>query len=98
LRTGFSQDEHSHYLFTPRDLTRWCLSLLRYDFSTLRNDSATESLLEIWTYEACRLFKDRLVGIEAQDKFDQLIDKTLKTDWSSNALSSLRGKLIDTVC
>ena len=51
-----------------------------------------ESLLEIWTYEACRLFKDRLVGNDAQEKFDQLIDKTLKTDWSSNAAGSLRGR------
>ncbi|CAF3391936.1 unnamed protein product [Rotaria sp. Silwood1] len=90
LRSQFSQDEHSHYLFTPRDLTRWCLSLLRYDFSSVRNDATADNVIEVWTYEACRLFKDRLVGNEAQDKFDQIIDKTLKTDWSSNALSSLR--------
>jgi len=75
-------------------LTRWCLSLSRYDFSSIKNDGTAESLLEIWTYEACRLFKDRLVGNDAQDKFDQLLDKTLKSDWSSNALSSLRGNSI----
>ena len=101
LKAQFSQDEHSHYLFTPRDLTRWCLSLLRYDFSSIRTDSSTDSLLEIWTYEACRLFRDRLVGVEAKEKFDQLLNKTLKSDWSSNALSSLRGKSIvknDTIC
>jgi dynein cytoplasmic 2 heavy chain len=91
LRTRFSQDVHSHYLFTPRDLTRWCLSLLRYDLSSIKNDATAENLLEIWTYEASRLFKDRLVGNDAQDKFDQLIDKTLKTDWSSNALAALKG-------
>lgn len=73
-------------------MTRWCLSLLRYDFSSLRNDTSAENLLEIWTYEALRLFKDRLVGSNAQDKFDQIIEDTLKNDWSSNALSSLRGK------
>ncbi|CAM4781010.1 unnamed protein product [Rotaria magnacalcarata] len=90
LRSQFSQDEHSHYLFTPRDLTHWCLSLLRYDFSSIRNDTSAEGLIEVWTYEACRLFRDRLVGTETQNKFDQIIDKTLKTDWSSNALGSLR--------
>jgi len=94
LRSRYSQDEHSHYLFTPRDLTRWCLSLLRYDFSSTKNDATAENLLEIWTYEGCRLFKDRLVGNDAQDKFNQLIDKTLKTDWSSNALGSLKGKIL----
>lgn len=92
MRSKFSQDDHSHYLFTPRDLTRWCLSLLRYDFSSAKNDATAENLLEIWTYEACRLFRDRLVGSDAQERFDQLMDKTLKTDWSSNALSSLKGK------
>jgi len=90
LRTKFNQDEHSHYLFTPRDLTRWCLSFLRYDLSGIKGDSNADSLLEIWTYEACRLFKDRLVGNDARDKFDQLLDKTLRSDWSSSALSALR--------
>ncbi|CAF3536266.1 unnamed protein product [Rotaria sordida] len=90
LRSRFNQDTHSHYLFTPRDLTRWCLSLLRYDFSSIKNDATAENLLEIWTYEAFRLFKDRLVGHDAQEKFDQIIDKTLKSDWASNALGSLK--------
>ncbi|CAF2056597.1 unnamed protein product [Rotaria magnacalcarata] len=96
LRSRFSQDSHSHYLFTPRDLTRWCLSLLRYDFSSIGNDATAENLLEIWTYEGFRLFKDRLVGHDAQEKFDQLIDKTLKTDWSSNALGSLKDSFFVT--
>lgn len=92
MRSRYSQDTHSHYLFTPRDLTRWCLSLLRYDFSSIGGDATAENLLEIWTYEAFRLFKDRLVGSDAQEKFDQIIDKALKSDWSSNALGSLKGK------
>ena len=91
LRSRFSQDLHSHYLFTPRDLTRWCLSFLRYDLLSIKNDATPDNLLEIWTYEACRLFKDRLVGSDAREKFDQLIDKTLKTDWSSNALAAVKG-------
>ena len=98
MRSRFSQDTHSHYLFTPRDLTRWCLGLLRYDFSSTRGDSTPENLLEAWSYEAARLFKDRLVGSNAQEKFDQLIDDTLKTDWSSTALNSIKGNLVsDTI-
>ena len=93
LRSRFSQDVHSHYLFTPRDLTRWCLSLLRYDLSSTKNDATAENLLEIWVYEACRLFKDRLVGNDAQEKFDQIVDKILKNDWSSNAIASLKGRM-----
>ena len=78
-------------------MTRWCLSLLRYDFSSIRNDTTAETLIEVWTYEACRLFKDRLVGKDAQENFDRIIDKTLKSDWSSNALSSIRGKKSRTI-
>ena len=35
LRAEFSVDDYSHYLFTPRDLTRWVLGLLRYDLKGL---------------------------------------------------------------
>lgn len=72
-------------------MTRWCLSLLRYDFSSARGDSTSESLLEVWGYEAARLFRDRLVGQSAQEKFDELLEKILKGDWSSNTIKSLKG-------
>lgn len=29
LKSSFSVDDFGHYLFTPRDLTQWVLSLLR---------------------------------------------------------------------
>jgi len=31
VRSKFSIDDHSHYLFTPRDITGLCFNLLRYD-------------------------------------------------------------------
>lgn len=33
VRQRFTADNYSHYLFTPRDLTRWVLGLLRYTLS-----------------------------------------------------------------
>ena len=33
LKTRFTVDDYSHYLFTPRDLTHWVLGLLRYDLA-----------------------------------------------------------------
>ena len=72
-------------------MTRWALSFLRYDFSS-RNDASADGVLEVWAYEALRLFRDRLVGQEAENKFDQLLEKILRADWSSNALGALRGK------
>ena len=52
--------DHSHYQFTPRDLTRWVVGLLRYPLAT--GDDTPLNLLHIWVYEANRLFRDRLVG------------------------------------
>lgn len=30
LKRSFSPIQHSHYIFTPNDLTHWCLGLTRY--------------------------------------------------------------------
>jgi len=35
LKEAFSVDDHSHYLFTPRDLTQWVSSLLRCVYNTI---------------------------------------------------------------
>ncbi|ROT63098.1 hypothetical protein C7M84_019029 [Penaeus vannamei] len=45
LRDAFSVDDYSHYLFTPRDLTRWVLGLLRYKIDA--EDEALQPLLEV---------------------------------------------------
>ena len=60
LRKRFTVDDHYHYLFTPRDLTRWVCGLLRYPLSG--DQSSTLAVLQAWIYEAARLFRDRLVG------------------------------------
>lgn len=46
------------------------------------------ALLEMWTYEACRLFRDRLVGQKAQEQFDAILSSVVRSDWSFD-LSSL---------
>lgn len=73
-RAKFSVDEHRHYLFTPRELTQWVLGLLRYDV-------AGEELLDIWVYEAQRLFRDRLVDAESESRFDSLLAGLLRAHW-----------------
>ncbi|KAL9646809.1 hypothetical protein ABK040_013671 [Willaertia magna] len=56
----FSIDDYAHYQFTPRDLTKWILGLLNYQVAS--NSNRCTELLDAWTYEARRIFKDRLVG------------------------------------
>lgn len=88
----FTIDDYSHYVFTPRDLTSWVLGLLRYPLSSQEGERhlSVEGLLEMWAYEACRLFRDRLVGQKAQEKFDSLLDSVVRSDWSVD-LSSRGG-------
>lgn len=77
------QDDFAHYLFTARDLTYWCLSFLRYDLTGAHSDpNAGNFVLEVFAYEARRLFRDRLAGAADRDKFDQLLGSVLRTDFS----------------
>ncbi|XP_022324921.2 cytoplasmic dynein 2 heavy chain 1-like isoform X2 [Crassostrea virginica] len=89
LRTRFTVDDYSHYLFTPRDLTNWCLSLLRYDLNAGAKEGSSDHVLEIWAYEARRLFRDRVVGSEGQSKFDSILMSTVRADWSANIFDNL---------
>ena len=44
-------------------------------------------LLEMWAYEACRLFRDRLVGQESQERFDTILSSVVRSDWSLDVSS-----------
>ncbi len=90
----FSRDTHSHYLFTPRELTTWCLSLLRYNLAELKSDTTVESLLQVWAYEACRIFHDRLVDKDARKQFLSILSGILSDEWRANGImNKLDGKL-----
>ena len=42
----------------------------------------------MWAYEARRIFRDRLVGDKACDKFENILTSVLQTDWSVDLASS----------
>ena len=88
----FSRDEYGHYLFTPRELTNWCLSLLRYNLSELKSDTSTDSILQVWAYEAQRIFQDRLVDKDARKTFTSILSGVLQDEWrANNILQKLNG-------
>ena len=74
IKSRFSVDDYRHYLFTPRDLTKLVTGLLRYDL-------ATESILDVFAYEARRVFRDRLVDVESMGRFDSILNSVLRTQW-----------------
>ena len=74
IRAKLSVDDHRHYLFCPRDLTQWVFGLLRYDL-------AKESVLAVLSYEARRLFGDRLVDANAWRTFESILASALRQQW-----------------
>uniref|UniRef100_A0A3P9QAB0 Cytoplasmic dynein 2 heavy chain 1 n=1 Tax=Poecilia reticulata TaxID=8081 RepID=A0A3P9QAB0_POERE len=88
VRTKFTVDDHSHYLFTPCILTEWVLSLLRYDL-TAAQSNLTDSVLEVVAYEGRRLFRDRLVSSKDIHNFDNILSSIIQGEWGSAALDNM---------
>jgi dynein heavy chain 2 len=77
-RKKFSVDSYSHYLFTPRDISRLVVGLKRY---RLTQDSEVE-LLDVIAYEMQRIFQDRLVGNDSKMKFSTALVNAIRADWN----------------
>lgn len=70
----FTADLQPHYMFSPRELTRW----VRGMHSAIAGRNATFSfILRIWAYEAKRIFADRLVTEEDKVEFYALLTETV---------------------
>uniref|UniRef100_UPI00358EC9AE cytoplasmic dynein 2 heavy chain 1-like n=1 Tax=Myxine glutinosa TaxID=7769 RepID=UPI00358EC9AE len=92
-----SSEEFSHYVFTPRELTHWIFGLLRYNLSEgTVGDSRSNLLAQAWAYEACRVFRDRLVGPVAQEAFDTALSLAIGAVWGSEAQQTLTDNLFVT--
>ena len=79
-REKFTVDDRRHYLFTPRDMTLWVKNLCRYDL-------AAENLLDAAANEANRIFRDRLVGADACNRFDQQLSSVLRSSFRHSVAS-----------
>lgn len=55
----FTVEKRSHYIYSPRELTRWCRGVLEALLSV--NYSELSGLIRLWYHEGLRLFYDRLV-------------------------------------
>lgn len=49
-------------------------------------------VLEVLAYEACRLFRDRIVGMKELQVFDNILSKVFQGDWGSDVLDNMAGK------
>jgi dynein heavy chain 1 len=53
----FTADMQAHYIYSPRELTRWKISI----YESLEPLEEVEDLVRLFIHEGLRLFEDRLV-------------------------------------
>ncbi|CAB3408082.1 unnamed protein product [Caenorhabditis bovis] len=70
----FTQDDQPHYVYSPRELTRWVRGIS--EAITPLESLTAEQLVRLWAHEAIRLFQDRLVTEEERLWTDKLVDST----------------------
>lgn len=69
----FTQDMQPHYVYSPRELTRWVRGICEA-IRPLENLSI-EGLVRLWAHEGLRLFQDRLVEEKERIWTDENIDQ-----------------------
>jgi len=72
VQNKFTQDMQPHYIYSPREMTRWVRGICEAlrPLETL----PVEGLVRIWAHEAQRLFQDRS-AVDADNRF-QLVAAT----------------------
>ncbi|PIA14754.1 hypothetical protein COEREDRAFT_46106 [Coemansia reversa NRRL 1564] len=79
----FTADQQAHYVYSPRELTRWARGV--YSALREREDVDEAELVRLWAHEGLRLFQDRLVVEEERRWTDAAIDAAARTHFSTDA-------------
>ncbi|OLY80070.1 Cytoplasmic dynein 1 heavy chain 1 [Smittium mucronatum] len=81
----FTPDIQAHYIYSPRELTRW----VRGVYESIHNidELDVEGLVRVWAHEGLRLFQDRLVSVEEREWTDRKIDEIATKHFPSINLS-----------
>lgn len=67
----FTADQQPHYIYSPRELTRWKLAI----FEALTDIEDVEDLVRLFVHEGLRLFEDRLVYNEEKEWCNKALDE-----------------------
>jgi len=68
----FTTDVQAHYVYSPRELTRWVRGI--YEAIRPLETLSSEGLVRVWAHEALRLFQDRLVTEDEKNWTDENVD------------------------
>jgi hypothetical protein len=70
----FTPDVQPHYIYSPRELSRW-VRALHTALAPLDGQCSVDNLVRLWAHEGLRLFADRLVLRAERAWTDALIDR-----------------------
>lgn len=70
----FTADQQPHYIYSPRELTRWKYAI----FEALASVEDAEDLVRLFVHEGLRLFEDRLVHPHEKEWCNKTIDDVAK--------------------
>ena len=79
----FTSDQQPHYLYSPRELTRWKTAL----YECVRGwDGMTQAnLIRLLVHEGLRIFVDRLVFQEEREWSEELLDEVVQREFGCSA-------------
>lgn len=88
----FIPDMHAHYIYSPRELSRWIRAL----YAAVKNieNLTLEELIRLWAHEGLRLFQDRLVDTEERVWTDKLINQVAYKHFPNLSPSCLQRPIL----
>jgi len=91
-QTHYTPDVQPHYIYSPRELTRWKHAINE----SIENISDEDGLVRLWAHEALRLFQDRLVLDEEKKWCDELVDSVATKCFPSITPEALKRPILFT--
>ena len=92
-QTRFTPKIQPHYVYSPRELTRWVRGL--YEAIKPLETLSVEGLVRIWAHEALRLFQDRLVAEDERKWTEDAVRRVAVEHFPNmNEGAALRGPIL----
>jgi len=75
----FTPDIHPHYIYSPRELSRWLRALWKaVEASGEEVEWTLDKIVRLFCHEALRLFQDRLVDLDEREWTDERLDDIVR--------------------
>jgi dynein heavy chain 1 len=88
----YTPDIQPHYIYSPRELTRWKHALNE----SIESINTPDDLVRLWAHEALRLFQDRLVLPDEKEWCDKLVDEVASTYFPNLSNKALERPILFT--